>query len=147
MATNTQSRVMVSKPKGSSLIKKKKFIVGGAIVLVAIAYLMYSSMEGATLYYLTPTELLNRSDVTAGTDVRVGGIVVDGTVNFENSTRTLSFTVGDDQTQIPVVYKGIIPDTFKEGIDVIVEGKLTPQGVFDAGTLLAKCPSKYVPEV
>lgn len=148
MVTNaqTQTRAAVAKPVPNSFAKKRKFVIGGAIVLLAILYLMYSSMQDTTMYYLTPTELLNRTDVTPDQGVRLGGLAVDGTIKFDNSTRTLTFKVGDDQSQIPVVYKGIIPDTFKEGIDVVVEGKLTPQGVFEANTLLAKCPSKYVPE-
>ncbi|MCL5958161.1 MAG: cytochrome c maturation protein CcmE [Chloroflexi bacterium] len=135
------------KPKNTSFLKRKKFVIGGGIVLLAIVYLMYSSMQDATVYYLTPSELINRAATVSDQGVRVGGKVVEGTVKHDNSTRTLTFTVGDEQTEIPVVYKGVIPDTFKEGVDVVVEGKYTPQGVFEASVLLAKCPSKYVPEL
>lgn len=147
MVSNAQTSIAVSQPKTSSSLKRRKFIIGGAIVLLAIAYLMYSSMQGATVYYLTPTELINRVETISDQGVRVGGTAVEGTIKYDNSTRTLTFTVGDEQTQIPVVYKGVIPDTFKEGVDVVIEGKYTPQGLFEASTLLAKCPSKYVPEV
>ncbi|MCL5958276.1 MAG: cytochrome c maturation protein CcmE [Chloroflexi bacterium] len=147
MVSNAQIRIAVSKPKKNSFLKKKKFVIGGAIVLLAIAYLMYSSMQDATLYYLTPSELINRAETIPDQGVRLGGKAVEGSVDFDKSAQTLSFKVGDDQVEIPVVYKGVIPDTFKEGVDVIVEGKLSPQGVFEASTLLAKCPSKYVPEV
>ncbi|MBI2955572.1 MAG: cytochrome c maturation protein CcmE [Chloroflexi bacterium] len=150
MVSNVQSRSVASKPRSASLVKRKKFFIGGAIVLLAIAYLMYSSIQDATLYYLTPTELVNQTATSSATTldrgVRLGGRAVEGSIKFDSSTRILSFKVGDDNAEIPVVYKGIIPDTFEEGVDVIVEGKYTPQGVFEASTLLAKCPSKYVPE-
>lgn len=147
MVSNAQTRAAVSKAGGNSFLRKRKFIIGGAVVLLAIAYLMYSSMQDTTLYYLTPTELINRAQTMSDQGIRLGGRVVEGSVNYDNSARTLSFKVGDGQVEIPVVYKGLVPDTFKEGADVIVEGKHTPQGVFEANTLLAKCPSKYVPEV
>jgi cytochrome c-type biogenesis protein CcmE len=69
--------------------------------------------------------------------------VVAGTVE-SHADNVFQFTVTDDEgAMIPVVYTGAVPDTFQEGADVVVEGRLTPRGVFEADRLLAKCPSKY----
>lgn len=130
-----------------SAIKQRKFLIGGAIVVLAIAYLIYSSMAGSTVYYLTPTEVKNQAGELQGQIVRIGGTVVDRPVNYDAKTRTLRFEITDNTTTFPVVYVGIVPDAFKPGIEVVVEGKYTAAGVFEATTLLAKCPSKYVPEL
>ncbi len=130
-----------------SALKQRKFVVGGAIVLLAIAYMMFSSLQSTTLYYLTPTEALAEGMVVTGQAVRVSGNVVDNTIKFDAKAMALDFDITDEKTTIPVHYKGVVPDAFKQGVEVVVEGKLNSQGVFEATSLLAKCPSKYVPEV
>ena len=129
-----------------SAIKQRKFLIGGALVLLAIAYLIYSSMAGSTVYYMTPTEVKNQGQTLEGQAIRVGGTVVDGPVDFDGKNMILKFNITDNTTTFPVIYKGVVPDAFKPGVDVVVEGKYTSSGVFEATSLLAKCPSKYVPE-
>ena len=128
------------------MLGKKKFIIGTVIVVAAIAVLAWTAFgEGAT-YYLTTGELAAQGDDAYGQSVRVAGAIAAGTIEIDQGTRTLKFDVRDDGGQLPVVYKGTVPDTFQEGNDVVVEGTLGIDGVFEAKTLVVKCPSRYEPE-
>jgi cytochrome c-type biogenesis protein CcmE len=115
-----------------------------ALVLVgAFGFLGFNAFKSASVYYLTPSELVAKGEHIFNDDVRLSGIVVAGTVE-SHADNVFQFTVTDDEgAMIPVVYTGAVPDTFQEGADVVVEGRLTPRGVFEADRLLAKCPSKY----
>jgi cytochrome c-type biogenesis protein CcmE len=147
---NTQVSERVARPKttGKSLLGRKKFLIGGGVVVLAIAYLVYSAMLSTTMYYLTPSELLARGASAYGEQLRLAGQVKPDSVAAEPKTMTLRFTVVDDADRaktIPVVYQGVVPDSFKPDAEVVLEGKLNANGVFEANTLLAKCPTKYVP--
>ena len=114
----------------------------GAPVLVVVAcvgYLIYSASGGASEYYLTVSEL--RSHPQAA-DVRVAGVVQDD-VRKTDGGLGVRFTEKDATASMPVAYEGTLPDIFRPGITVVAEGKLGPDGVFHARTLLAKCPSRF----
>jgi len=117
-----------------------KFVIAGAIVLVAIAYLVFTGLSSASVYYLTVGEL-KAQGVGDGRPVRVSGDVVPGTIVRDGGT--LRFDVTDGAGTLPVVYQGVVPDIFADEVQVVVEGKTDPNGVFQANTLLAKCPSKF----
>jgi cytochrome c-type biogenesis protein CcmE len=72
--------------------------------------------------------------------------VVPESVRAETDKLTLEFTITEGNDSIPVVYHGVTPDTFRAGSDVVVEGQLDSQGVFQASSILTKCPSKYEPQ-
>jgi cytochrome c-type biogenesis protein CcmE len=128
---------------------RTKFLVGGALVLGSAGYLMASSIEQTATYYLTPAELATKvaADPTFRENgVKVGAKVVPGTIQRDPGGRSLSFVMRDmsDSTKTyPVVYRGIAPDTFTDGVEVVVEGRLAADGTFRATTLLAKCASRY----
>lgn len=124
-------------------MKKKKFFIAGIIVFLAIAYLGYIGFRGAATYYLTVSEFLEQGSAIYGENVRVNGQVVSGSV--EQKGLMLRFTINEGGKNLPVVYKGVVPDTFRVGADVVVEGKLNPDGIFEAHTLMPKCPARYVP--
>lgn len=129
--------------------KQRKFAIGGAIVALGIAYLVYAGVRDTMVYYMTPAELKAKGAAVVNEGVRMGGKVVDGSVKWDQVLLTLQFVVADEKdpsVRLPVAYRGLVPDAFKEGADVIVEGRLTSEGVFQAKTLLAKCPSKYETE-
>jgi cytochrome c-type biogenesis protein CcmE len=110
-----------------------------AVVVACVGYLIYSASGGATEYYITVSEL--RTQAPAG-DVRVAGVVQDDVKKSDGGLH-VTFTEKDKTASMPVDYTGTLPDIFKPGITVVVEGKLGSDGVFHARTLLAKCPSRF----
>ena len=123
--------------------KRLKFIVGAIIVLIATGYLGYQSFLSSATYYYTVSEFAEQQSNFADRNVRVAGNVTDGTI--ERQGTTLKFTMAEGQNSLSVVYKGMVPDSFKAGIEAVVLGKLNSEGIFEATELLAKCPSKYEP--
>lgn len=125
---------------------RTKFLLGGAVVLGAAGVLMAGAIKDTGIYFLMPSELQAKvaADPTlVGTGVKVGARVVPGTVVRDASGRQVSFDMTDGTATFPVVYRGIIPDTFSDSVEVVVEGRLDASGTFQATTLLAKCASRY----
>jgi cytochrome c-type biogenesis protein CcmE len=123
-----------------------KFLIGGLVVLGGAGFLMANAIKQTGEYYLTPQELATRvaADPSfVNTGVKVGARVVSGSIVRAPSGREVSFKVTDGAHTVPVVYRGIAPDTFTDGVDVVVEGRLGADGTFHATTLLAKCASRY----
>ena len=130
------------------MLKKKRFLIGGIIVFLAIGYLSFMGFQSSATYYYEVGELLEQGSLIYGENVRVNGQVAPGSVEQESQGRILRFTMIDieGEESLPVVFQGIAPDTFKEDAEVVAEGQLNSDGVFQANTILAKCPSKYEPE-
>ena len=129
------------------MFKKKRFIIGGIIILLALGYLGYTSFAGAATYYYKVNEVLAKGSSVVGANVKVEGRVVPDSVQRESAGRLIMFTISDigSGQSIPVVYSGVAPDTFKADSDVVVEGRLGSDGIFQAQTIMTKCPSKYEP--
>lgn len=107
---------------------------------------MASSVKETAQFFLTPSELAAKVDENPkfrNVGVKVGAKVVDGTIVKAPDGRSVAFSMTDSTTTYKVVYRGVIPDTFTEGVDVVVEGRLSEDGTFEATTLLAKCASRY----
>ena len=77
--------------------------------------------------------------------MRLGGMVVKGSLKRDADGLTIRFTVSDTRATTPVVYRGITPDLFREGSGVVAEGRLEPSGLFVADTILAKHDERYMP--
>jgi cytochrome c-type biogenesis protein CcmE len=125
---------------------RSKFLLGGLVVLGTAGYLMASSIKDTAVYYLTPGELSAKTvaDPTFfETGVKVGARVVPGSIKREAGGRQVAFAISDGAKTYNVIYRGITPDTFTDGVDVVVEGRLGRDGTFHATTLLAKCASRY----
>jgi cytochrome c-type biogenesis protein CcmE len=125
---------------------RTKFLIGGALVLGVAGALMASSINDTGVYYMTPTELSAKlqadpSFVNAG--VKVGARVVPGSVQRAAGGKEYAFRVTDGAHTLPVVYRGIAPDTFTDSVDVVVAGRMGADGTFQATELLAKCASRY----
>jgi cytochrome c-type biogenesis protein CcmE len=118
------------------------FLIAGVAVVGAIIYLVIANTGTAAEYYMTVAELHSCHTCTTQT-VRVAGIVTANSIVHESGDQTIRFSIQDSGQQMPVEYSGIVPDIFRPGIQVVVEGRLTSGGVFHAQTLLAKCPSKF----
>jgi len=129
--------------------KQRKFLVGGAVVASLVMYLMITGMRDSMIYYHTPSELIAKIGADPSYQelgLKVGGRVSPGTVLFDQRSLDLQFHVLDIQdgtTSFPVHYQGPLPDTFEEGRDVVIEGRFTSAGVFEATTVLTKCGSRY----
>ena len=93
------------------------------------------------VYYVTVSELLQKGGSGNRPGLRVTGRVVPGTI--ERQQMNLHFQMTDGHNAIPISYKGVVPDTFSEDGEVVVEGRYAPGGTFEASFLMAKCPSKY----
>lgn len=125
---------------------RTKFLIGGLLVMGTAGYLMASSIRDTAVYYYTPTELaakIQRDPTFYETGVKIGARVVPGTIQRAEGGRELAFTMTDGVRTFPVHYRGIIPDTFTDSADVVLEGRLGRDGTFRATTLLAKCASRY----
>lgn len=125
---------------------RTKFLIGGGLVLATSGYLMASSIRETGMYYLTPTELaakLQADPTLRHAGVKLGARVVPGSITRDAGGRQYAFAVTDGAQTVNVVYRGIAPDTFTDGVDVVVEGRMQPDGTFRATTLLAKCASRY----
>ncbi len=122
---------------------KLKFLIGGLLILGAIAYVTISSFQSNAIYYLTLKELNAQRSTIVNQPVRVNAPLDKSSIQFDDKSLTLKFNLKDDNLVLPVVYKGVKPDTFEQGESVVAEGKLGSDGVFTASTILVKCPSKY----
>lgn len=123
-----------------------KFFIGGLLILGAIAYVTISSFETNAIYYLTLKELNVQRGSLINQPIRINAPLDKSSIQFDDKTLTLKFNLKEDNLLLPVVYKGIKPDTFEQGESVVAEGKLGADGTFHASTILVKCPSKYESE-
>ena len=124
--------------------KRLKFILLGAGVVLSMAFLIWAGLDrpGGFVYYLTVSEF-TQQDRRATDGFRVNGKVVQGSIERAAGGEDVAFLMSDGASDLAVRYHGVIPDTFVDGADVVVEGRLGQDNVFEAHTLLAKCPSKY----
>jgi cytochrome c-type biogenesis protein CcmE len=109
----------------------------GLAVFAALFAVGYTMFTHSVVYYHTPTEVLKM----AGEHVRLSGDVVDGSIQVEGGT--VSFSVSDGTSTVPIEYEGPRPDTLKDEGEAVVEGAMGADGVFHAEQLFAKCPSKF----
>ena len=134
-------------PARVGLFKNKKFIIGALVVVAAIGFLSVRAFAGSATYYYEVGELAQKGDSVYGTNVKVRGFVEEGSMVSQAEGATLNFTLADEarSNQLRVVYQGAVPDSFKEGGEVVCEGQLSQDGTFRADALMPKCPSKYTP--
>lgn len=121
--------------------KQIKLLVGGVIIALTLGYLILSAARGSAAYYLTIEEV--KAEGPSTRDVRVTGLILGESIVWEPRELRLSFDIVDEGGQLPVIHEGSRPDMFRDGAEAVVEGRLAPEGIFEAHTLLLKCPSKY----
>ena len=145
-----------------------KFVIGGALILAAVVYLIVSSTQANAEYFMTIDELKAQSQSVIGKNMRISGAVVGDTIQYDPQTLTLGFEVANvtadnneveaqgglaavlhaavidpNRSRIKIVYTGPKPDLLKNEAQAIMTGQLGTDGVFHADELLLKCPSKY----
>ena len=127
------------KPKNQRLV-----LVGGALVAVLVAVMlgMWGLRSQASFFY-TPADIV-AGKATEGQAARLGGMVEKGSIQHGADGVTIRFVVTDGKAQTPVVYRGIVPDLFREGSGAVAEGRMQ-RGTFAADTILAKHDERYMP--
>ena len=125
--------------------QRRLVLIGGSIGVLALAVgLVLNALNGSIVFFNSPTDIKEKH-VAAGTRVRIGGLVKDGSVQRSDNMR-IRFEVTDGKNDVPVTFQGIVPDLFREGQGVVAEGKIEPGGTLDADTVLAKHDERYMPK-
>lgn len=120
----------------------KKLIIGGLIILMVVGYLFWSGMKDSSVYFLTVEEFFAQIDQLEGKGTRINGDIVPGSIKWDAPSLQLTFQLSDGSNILNVRHTGVAPDTFQEGLSVVVEGKYE-NGTFNATQIMTKCPSKY----
>ena len=124
--------------------RRMLYVAIGLVLLGSATALVLSAFQDSLVFFYSPTDLLANPEA-AGHAVRLGGLVEEGSVVKEGDGVTTRFRVTDLKKSLLVAYKGVLPDLFREGQGVVVEGTLLPDGSFRANEVLAKHDEKYMP--
>jgi cytochrome c-type biogenesis protein CcmE len=117
-------------------------VIAGVAIAGAVLYLVLANTGASAEYYMTIREL-RACGSCAQRIVRVAGVVAPDSIVKNDQTQVIHFTITENALSMPVVYGGTVPDIFRAGVQVVVEGRLGSAGIFQAQNLLAKCPSKF----
>ena len=112
-------------------------------IAVLTIFFILKSLEDNVIYFLSPTEIHNKSDISYNKKIRVGGLVKIGSINKKGNM--VNFIITDLKNEIVVSYSGLIPNLFSEGKGVVAEGKLNDKKYFIANKILAKHDENYMP--
>jgi len=124
--------------------KRFAMIGGGLAALGVAAAFVLAAFQENLVFFFTPSQVA-ANEVPQGRAFRVGGMVTPGSVKRQADGVTVQFVVTDTAKNVTVVYRGLLPDLFREGKGVVTQGKLGPDGVFQASEVLAKHDENYMP--
>jgi cytochrome c-type biogenesis protein CcmE len=124
--------------------KRGILIVGGLAAIALATTLVLSAFRQNLVFFFTPTQVA-QNEAPLNRTFRIGGMVEPGSVKRQGDGVTVRFVVTDTEKSIPVAYRGALPDLFREGKGVVTQGKLGPDGVFNASEVLAKHDENYTP--
>jgi len=124
--------------------KRFAMIAGGLVALGAATAFVLAAFRENLVFFFTPSQV-EAKEVPQGRAFRIGGLVVPGTLKRQADGLTVQFVVTDTAKNVPVVYRGILPDLFREGKGVVTQGKLGGDGIFYASEVLAKHDENYMP--
>ena len=128
----------------SKKAKSRFFLFSILIILISLLiFFILKSLEKNIVYFLSPTEIYNQTDISTDKKIRVGGLVKINSI-IKNGNK-INFIITDLKKEIIVSYSGIIPNLFSEGKGVVAEGKLKDKKYFIADTILAKHDENYMP--
>ena len=124
---------------------KRIALIAGALAALGIAAtLILNAFQSNLVFFFTPSQVIAH-EVPRGKSFRIGGMVEEGSLKRQPDGVTVRFMVTDTVKSVPVAYKGILPDLFREGKGVVAQGKLNADGVFAAAEVLAKHDENYMP--
>jgi len=124
--------------------KRITFILVGLAGLGIATYFVASAFRNNLVFFFSPTQVAAK-EAPINRTFRVGGLVQEGTLQRDTDGLTVRFVVTDTAATVPVVYKGILPDLFKEGRGCVAQGRIGSDGVFHADQVLAKHDENYMP--
>ena len=124
-------------------MRRSWVLAGGAVIVAVFAWLLFGGLEKNVVFFLTPRELLAKGTQGVGVPVRLGGQVKPGSVHWDAQTLDLRFTVTDGEREMPVRSTGAPPQMFRDGMGVIVEGRVDGSRVFQASNLMVKHSNEY----
>ena len=136
-----------TRKQGRRMTRKQRrlTIIGGSLAVLAVAAaLVLNGMRDSIVFFSTPA-MVAEKHIPAGRRFRLGGLVQPGSL-VRGDNLAVTFQVADGSATLPVSYKGILPDLFREGQGVVAEGALDASGVFKADTVLAKHDETYMPK-
>jgi cytochrome c-type biogenesis protein CcmE len=131
---------MMVRPKHQRLV----LVTLAVLALTGAVLLAMWGLKDRAAYFVTPSDIA-AGKTTPDKAMRLGGMVVKGSLRRDPDGLTVRFTVSDMKAETPVVFRGITPDLFKEGNGVVAEGRLQPGGLFVADNILAKHDERYMP--
>jgi cytochrome c-type biogenesis protein CcmE len=125
--------------------KHIKIAVTAAVLALALGGLFYSTLAEGTEYYVHVDEVTTDPGAWQGKRLQLHGFVVDKSIFVKPQTLEYRFQIQNKGSVVPASYTGIVPDTFKDGSEVVLKGRLEPNGfAVEPNGVMAKCPSKYV---
>jgi cytochrome c-type biogenesis protein CcmE len=125
--------------------QRRLTIIGGALAVLAVAAaLVLNALRDSIVFFSTPS-MVAEKHIRPGQRFRLGGMVEKGSL-VRGADLAVTFAVGDGGAKLPVAYKGILPDLFREGQGVVAEGSIDTAGIFKADTVLAKHDETYMPK-
>ncbi len=126
--------------------RQRMYIIGAVLLAVAgAAALILTAFEDSVVFFFSPTEIIEKSPIDPDQRLRIGGLVVEGSVEKLEDGQTIAFVVTDMAESVPISYRGILPDLFREGQGVVAEGHMNTKGIFVASEVLAKHDENYMP--
>jgi len=124
--------------------KRFIFIGLGLLALAVASVLILNAFQSNLVFFYTPTAVAN-GEAPKGRGFRIGGMVEDGSLKRDGDGLTVHFVMTDMAKRVPVTFKGILPDLFKEGKGAVAQGQLGADGIFLASEVLAKHDENYMP--
>jgi len=124
--------------------KRFAMIGGGLAALGVAAAFVLAAFQENLVFFFTPSQVA-ANEAPQGRAFRIGGMVTPGSVKRQADGVTVRFVVTDTAKEVPVVYRGLLPDLFREGKGVVTQGRLGADGVFQASEVLAKHDENYMP--
>lgn len=124
--------------------KRKIFLVAALLVAgAALSFIAYGSLGDNMVYYMEPTELVEKGDEAHGKSIRLGGFVKLGSVDWNEDEQDLKFVVSDNKNTVRVHFNGSLPEMFRDNIGVVLEGTLSKTNIFEAERIMVKHSNEY----
>jgi cytochrome c-type biogenesis protein CcmE len=124
-----------------------KTLIGLLVIGGGLGYFMYQAMQSSWSYYYSVDDFAANKSEVKNYSLRIAGKVKPGSISRDLEKMNLAFTLAGAETELPVQYKGSVPDNFDEDREVVVSGSIDLTGVFKADTLMTRCESKYKAKV